>query len=224
MPRKTKQSAHAALDELRQHAAGERVKARELEAELEAAKIEVETASAAISEAYAAEDQHAAAAARKTEAAAVATVRDLQHRLDGARIRVERAQADADAFQMEHAAELLEEREAEARELAVKLTGAGHEAVRLHRAYRAMRTESTRWSPPCRAQRHGPMGPPPHTRGRTTCAPWSAPSRNTRRSRPRCRGGSVSRTASCRTTPTASSASSAAARRPPPRSPRRASG
>jgi hypothetical protein len=141
MPRKTTQSAHASLDELRQQAAGERVKARELEAELEAVKTDVDAASDAITEAYAAENQRAVTAARKTEEAAVAKVRDLQHRIDGAQIRVERAQAEADTFQVEHAGELLEEREAEARELAVKLTGAGHEDVRLHRAYLALRTE-----------------------------------------------------------------------------------
>jgi hypothetical protein len=141
MPRKTNKSAHAALDELRQHAAGERVKTRELEAELEATKAEVETASGAIAEAYAAENQRAVTAARKTEEASVAKVRDLQHRLDGARIRVERAQAEADTFQSEHARELLDEREPEARDLAEQLTRAGLEAVRLHRAYRDMRTE-----------------------------------------------------------------------------------
>jgi chromosome segregation ATPase len=141
MPRKAKQSAHATLDELRQQAAGERVKARELEAELEAAKTEVETASDAIAEAYAAENQRAVTAARKTEQAAAAKVKETQHRLAGAEIRVGRAQAEADTFQAEHASHLLEEREAEARELAVKLTGAGSEAVRLHRAYLAMRME-----------------------------------------------------------------------------------
>jgi chromosome segregation ATPase len=141
MPRKTTQSAHATLDGLRQHAAGERVKARELEGELEAAKVEVETASAAIAEAYAAENQRAVTAARKAEEAAVAKVRELQHRIDGARIRVERAQAEADTFQAEYARELLDEREAEARELAANLTRAGLEAVRLNRAYLALRTE-----------------------------------------------------------------------------------
>jgi hypothetical protein len=141
VPRKDQQPAHAALDELRQQAAGERVKARELEAELGAAKAEVKTASGAIAQAYAAENQRAVTAARKTEEAAVAKIRDLQHRVDGAQIRVERAQADADNFQVVHAGELLEEREADARELALKLTGAGHETVRLHRAYLAMRMD-----------------------------------------------------------------------------------
>jgi hypothetical protein len=141
MPRKTNRSAHAALDELRQHAAGERVKARELEAELEAAKTEVETASDAITEGYAAENQRAVTAARKTEEAAVAKVRDLQHRIDGAQIRVERAQAQADTFAHEHARDLLDEREAEARQLADNLTRAGLEAVRLNRAYLALRSE-----------------------------------------------------------------------------------
>jgi hypothetical protein len=54
---------------------------------------------------------------------------------------VERAQAEADSFQAEHASELLEEKEAEARTLAENLTRAGLEVVQLHRAYRAMRTD-----------------------------------------------------------------------------------
>jgi hypothetical protein len=141
MPRKTNRSAHASLDELRQQAAGERVKARELEAELDAAKAAVETASDAITEAYASEYQRAVTAARKAEETAVAKVRDRQHGIDGARIRVERAQAEADAFQAEHARDLLDEREGEARELADNLTRAGHEAVRLNRAYLTLRTE-----------------------------------------------------------------------------------
>jgi hypothetical protein len=141
MPRKTNQSAHASLDELRQRAAAERVHQRELEAQADAAALEVERASSAIADGYAAENQRAVTAARKAEDAAVAKVKETQHRLAGAEIRVSRAQADADTFQAEHARELLDEREPEARHLAEQLTRAGLEAVRLHRAYRNMRTE-----------------------------------------------------------------------------------
>jgi excisionase family DNA binding protein len=52
---KAKRSAHGELDELRQHAATERVKTRDLDTQLEVAKREVENAAAAVTEAYAAE-------------------------------------------------------------------------------------------------------------------------------------------------------------------------
>jgi hypothetical protein len=84
---KQRRTAHAALDELRQAAANERMKQRELVAALEAAKAEVEQASAAIADGYAAEDERAVTQARKTEEAAVADVRELQHRVDGAALR-----------------------------------------------------------------------------------------------------------------------------------------
>lgn len=139
MPPKT--SAHQMLDHHRQQVAAERVRHRELDAEMKAAKLAVEQAAAAIAEGYAAEDQRAVAASRKAEEAAVAKVKDLQDRLTGAGIRVERAQREADTFAEEHARDLLEERAADARELALNLTRAGHEVVRLHRDYVAMRTD-----------------------------------------------------------------------------------
>jgi hypothetical protein len=117
------------------------MKQRDLESQLEAAKLEVEEAPRAIADGYAAEDLRAVTASRKREEAAVAKVKDLQHRLRGAELRVERAQREADDFAREHARDLLEEREADARELALKLTRAGHELVRLHRAYLALRTD-----------------------------------------------------------------------------------
>jgi hypothetical protein len=136
-----KQSAHAKLDQLRQATAAERVKQRELGAQKDLAKVKVESAGASLTEAYAAEDGRLVAKCRKDLEAAKAEVLDLEHRVAAAWLRVERAQAEADTFQAEHARELLEEREAEARELAEQLTRAGHETVRLHRLYRAMRTE-----------------------------------------------------------------------------------
>jgi hypothetical protein len=138
---KAKRSAHAELDELRQQAAAERVKARDLEAELEAASAEVDDAGAAVTEAYAADDAKLATRRRQDLESATAHVLDLQHRVTAAGLRVERAQAEADRFQAEHARELLEEREAEAREVAAKLTRAGLEAVSLNRAYLALRME-----------------------------------------------------------------------------------
>jgi hypothetical protein len=73
--------------------------------------------------------------------AAKAEVLDLEHRVAAAGLRVQRAQAEADAFQAEHARELLDEKESEARTLAENLTRAGLELVQFHRAYRAMRTD-----------------------------------------------------------------------------------
>lgn len=83
---KRQPSAHATLDQLRQAA--------------------VDRASDEITEAYAAENQRAVTTARKAEQDAVAQVRELQHRIDGAAIRVGRAQAQADIFEAEHAREL----------------------------------------------------------------------------------------------------------------------
>jgi hypothetical protein len=141
MTRKATVSAHGELDRLRQQAAAERVAARELQVQLEAAKVAVDDAGAAVTEAYAADDGKLASRRRSELDAAASDVLDLQHRVDAAGLRVARAQAEADAFQAEHARELLEEREAEARELAAKLTSAGHEAIQLHRAYLTLRSE-----------------------------------------------------------------------------------
>jgi hypothetical protein len=138
---KTKQSARAQLDQLRQQAAGERVNERELAVRLEAAKAAVDDAGAAVTEAYAADDAKLAQRRRQEVDAAAAEVLDLQHSFDAAGLRLERAQAEADTFQAEHARELLDEREPEARELAENLTRAGPELVQLHCAYRAMRTD-----------------------------------------------------------------------------------
>jgi hypothetical protein len=134
-------SAHAELDQLRQHAAGERAKQRDLEVELEAARAEVDQAGVEISEAYAEEHERAVIAARGKEQAAVAKVHELQHRLDGAAIRVDRAQRQLDTFQRDRARDLLSERTTEAGEIADQLTHAVGEAVRLHRSYLAVRSD-----------------------------------------------------------------------------------
>jgi hypothetical protein len=68
MPRKP---AHATLDELRQTAAQQRMKARDLDAALEMAKQEVEYASSAVTDAYAAEDMKLAQQRRKQLEASV---------------------------------------------------------------------------------------------------------------------------------------------------------
>jgi multidrug resistance efflux pump len=94
MPRRP--TTHSQLESLRQQGAVERVKARDLEAGLEAAKAKLVEASDAITAGYATDDQHAIARAHKTEEEAVAQVRELQHRLDGAALRIERARARND--------------------------------------------------------------------------------------------------------------------------------
>lgn len=136
-----RKSAHTTLDELRQAAGAERMKQRDHEAKLDAAKLEVERAGQAVTDAYAADDATLAAQRRKELQAAEGAVLDLQHRVDAAGLRVERAQQQLDEFQRERARDLLEERVAEAREVALKLTRGGHDLVRLHRAYGAMRTD-----------------------------------------------------------------------------------
>jgi hypothetical protein len=141
---KAKRSAHAELDELRQHAAAERVKQRYLATQFEAAKREVENAAAAVTEAYAAEDDKLVVQRRDELQAAEAEVLDLQHRADAAGLRVERAQAAADSFQREHARDLLDELEAKAHEATANLTRHGTEVVRANRAYLTLRTEIDR--------------------------------------------------------------------------------
>jgi hypothetical protein len=134
-----KKSAHNVLDQLRQQAAAERVRHRELEAEMQAAKLKVEQVGAAIADGYAADDKRAVSSSRKAEEAAVAEVKDLQHRVSGAEIRVERAQREADTFTREHARDLLEERKQPARSIAAELTASVHETLRLAKAYVAER-------------------------------------------------------------------------------------
>jgi hypothetical protein len=138
MPQR-KPSAHSQLDALRQQAADARVLHRELQAEMGAAKLKVEQAGTAIADAYAGEDQRAVTTSRKAEETAVAKVEDLQHRLTGAEIRVERAQAEADTFARERARDLLAEREQPARTVAAELTATVHETLRLAKAYVAER-------------------------------------------------------------------------------------
>lgn len=138
---KQRRTTHGELAELRQQAAAERMKQRDAEAALEAAKAAVEDASRGVADAYAQEDAKLAAQRRKELEATEADVLDLQHRVTAAGLRVDRAQGAADSFTQQHARDLLEERAADARELAMQLTRAGHDVVRLHRGYRAMRTD-----------------------------------------------------------------------------------
>ena len=135
MPKPPKQSAHEQLDQLRRDAADERVKLRHLEVQLEAARQDVEDVSADLTEAFAAEDQQAAQRTRKQLQTAETRVVDLQHQAKGAELRAERAQQQVDTFAREHVRDLLAEREQPARTVALELSRAVGEVLKLHRAY-----------------------------------------------------------------------------------------
>jgi hypothetical protein len=162
MPRKT---AHVTLDELRQAAAQERVRARDLETKLEAAKLVVDVISQQITSAYVAEDAKRAQQRRKQLEAAEAKVIDLGHRVAAAGQRVEGAQRAVDAFVSDRAKELLAERDELARAITNELTQSVLKTLRLARAYRderqeidrlvaavpgaTVKTDSALWSGPC---------------------------------------------------------------------------
>jgi hypothetical protein len=138
---KPRRSAHAELDQLRQTVATERVRARDVDAELEAAKQRVEDISDDLTEAFAEDDTQLVQQRRQELQAAEAQVKDLAHRSRAAGLRVERSQRAVDDFAAERARDLLEERVPAAREVALQLTRAGHELVRAHHAYTSMRME-----------------------------------------------------------------------------------
>jgi hypothetical protein len=144
MARQQRRSRHAQLDELRQQAAAERMKLRELETNLAAAELDVEQQSRAIADGYAAEDERAVAEARHAEEQAVAKVRELQHQVDGAGIRVERAQQQLDSYERDHARDLLAEREQSANTVTAELTHAVQQTLMLANAYVAERQQVDR--------------------------------------------------------------------------------
>jgi hypothetical protein len=131
---------HDELDQLRQEAAGERVKVRDADLALAAAKVEVEDAGRAITDGYAAEDQEAVRAARDREREAVEKLEDAQHRLDGAVLRLERVEAELRTFESERAPELRVEAEDAARETTLQLRRAAEETMRHWRQYKQDRT------------------------------------------------------------------------------------
>jgi hypothetical protein len=139
MPRKP--SAHAELDGLRQDVATARLQTRNVDAELESAKQRLEDISDDLGEAYVEDDAKAIQQRRQELQAAEAEVKDLAHQSKAAGLRVERAQQQLDSFLRDNAKALLEERLPAAREVALHLTRAGHELVRAHQAYVAMRME-----------------------------------------------------------------------------------
>jgi hypothetical protein len=138
MPRR-EPSLHAQLDQRRQVAAAEKVKQRDLEAKVELVRSKAEEASQTLTSAYAAERQSAITDAREREQAVIAELEDLEHRLQGAELRVQSAQAEADRFERDNARALLEERAGNARTLAADLTRAVSEVIRLNRAFASER-------------------------------------------------------------------------------------
>jgi chromosome segregation ATPase len=132
--------AHTELDRLRQATADERAKHRELEAELARARTAVEQAGAALTDGYVAGDQAAAVAARKRLQKAEAAVDEAQHQIDGSSVRIERKQLEADRYVHDHARDLLDEVEGDARVAAAELTRAAHQVVKLNSAYLATRS------------------------------------------------------------------------------------
>jgi hypothetical protein len=132
---KQRKTAHAKLDELRQDMAHERMKARDAESAFEAAKARVGEADRAVTAAYALEDDKLAAQRRKELQAAEAEAIELQRRVDAAGLRVEPAQQQLDTFARERARDLLAEREQPARTVALELSRAVGEVLKLQRAY-----------------------------------------------------------------------------------------
>jgi hypothetical protein len=137
---RSKTTAHGELDQLQQQYAQEHTRVRELEAELEAGKFDVERASREIADGYAVDDERAVTEARERQHQAVERVRELQHRLNGAVIRAERAGERMDAFRQERAQDLLAEAEADARRTTDELQRAVRQAIHLWRAYKRDRS------------------------------------------------------------------------------------
>jgi chromosome segregation ATPase len=141
---KPKPTAHDRLAELRDQTVAVRMKVRAIEDELQGALADVQHAETAIVESHADENGEALAIARQAHDEAVERVRDFEQRLDGAKLRVARAQQAMDTFIGEHARDLLQEREPRAREVAAALTRAGADLLRAHREYVELRVEIDR--------------------------------------------------------------------------------
>lgn len=141
---KARETAHAELDQLRQQAVAERVKARDVEGQLEAAGEAVDRARTQAVEALAAEDATAVATARETTDKAGAQVRELHEQVDAAGLRVLRAQHAVDAFEREHAPRLLDEQVADAERITSHMNSAVSDTLQSHRALLASRQEMDR--------------------------------------------------------------------------------
>lgn len=142
MPRRT--TAYGELDQLRQRVANEDVRKRELESQRENVQAELTGLDQAVTDALIRDDEKAARQHRERRAELEQVADDLGERLYAAEQRVLNLQREVDRFSRERARDLLEERLRVGRELAISLTRAAHEVVRLHRAYGAERSEIDR--------------------------------------------------------------------------------
>lgn len=189
---KATRSAHAELDELRQHAAAERVKARDPDTQLDAAKLNVERATAAVTEAYAAE----APSWWRSGARISRRPRPRCSTFSTASMPPGSASSGRNARPMrslpKHARDPVDELEAEAREAAANLTRAGTEVVRAHRAYRTIRSEIDGLVAAVPGATSRADGPDPTYRGSASCASSSGSCGRHPRFRPRCRAGLAS--------------------------------
>ena len=132
MPRKAS-SAHDELARLRSVAAGERGKARDVEASLERHEEIVERSREQVVEAIASDDAKAVATAREAGEKASALVSELHEQVDAAGLRVLRAQHQVDDFARENADQLLDELVLEAEEIATNLNSSVADVLGLHR-------------------------------------------------------------------------------------------
>jgi hypothetical protein len=136
MPRsKPQQSAHARLEKLAQAAAGEQAKLREAEQELARTEAEAQQITSEIQAAYLHEDERRAGELRHAIKLAEDTLTDCQHRLAARRQRASDAAAAMSAFRVEHAEQLIAERQPEGETLATELQDALENVARLDTAW-----------------------------------------------------------------------------------------
>jgi hypothetical protein len=144
MTARAKRSAHAELDELRQQAATERVKARELEAEEHAARAEIAAAADAVVRAYADQNDAAAKKATLRRDKAERAASDLADRQAAARVRIDRAERAVSSYEREHARELIAELEPAATEATDALRHHATGLIEAHRRWHDTSQQITR--------------------------------------------------------------------------------
>ena len=135
MATKPRKTAHAQLDELRQLAAAERIKRRDLEAQLPPPSSTSSSTRPPSRTGTRPRTSAPSPAHARPKQAAIAKAGELRHQVDGAGLRVERAQADVDSFERDHARDLLAERERSARTVTLELAANVAETLRLAKVY-----------------------------------------------------------------------------------------
>jgi hypothetical protein len=138
-------SSHTeALTDLKRQLAEENVAARTADAEVQAAEGELATAREAVVWAYADQDTAAAQNAMSARDNAEARVSKLAVKQEAARLRVRRAEQAAQAYEAEHALELIAELEPAGDEAAEAMEHHFAEAVAADRRWRTVSTEVSR--------------------------------------------------------------------------------